>query len=247
MYNFGVAHNTVSKIIHQVCEVLIAEYARELLSTPPQTPEQWKAVAQQFGDRWQLYNSDGALSGKHIAIQGLRWGSSLYYSYKGFHSIVLMALVDADYKFIWAEVGSNGSAGDAQVFKSSELKEVIVKQVLGLPETEAMPNDDRPMPFCIASDDAFTLKTWLMKQYSKRNLSYSERVFHYRLSQGQCIVKYVLDILAHCFRCLHITMLQSTEWQAMCLLACAFIFSSFERIYFPHICTHHVVKCLTFK
>ena len=36
-----------------------------------------------------------------------------------------MALVDADYKFLWVEVGSNGSASDAQVGNAGLLKEFI--------------------------------------------------------------------------------------------------------------------------
>jgi hypothetical protein len=44
-------------------------------------------------------------------------------SYKGFSSIVLMALVDADYKFLWIDVGSDGSSNDASVYYGSELKE----------------------------------------------------------------------------------------------------------------------------
>ena len=34
-----------------------------------------------------------------------------------------MALVDADYKFLWIDVGSDGSTNDASIYKSSELKE----------------------------------------------------------------------------------------------------------------------------
>ena len=36
-----------------------------------------------------------------------------------------MALVNADYKFIWADVGSRGSASDAQIYNNSELKEFV--------------------------------------------------------------------------------------------------------------------------
>ncbi|KAH3694883.1 hypothetical protein DPMN_082325 [Dreissena polymorpha] len=37
--------------------------------------------------------------------------ASLYYNYNDYHSIFIMTLVDADYEFLWAKVGSNGSAG----------------------------------------------------------------------------------------------------------------------------------------
>ncbi len=36
-----------------------------------------------------------------------------------------MALVDADYKFIWIDMGGNDSASNAQIFNSSELRECI--------------------------------------------------------------------------------------------------------------------------
>jgi hypothetical protein len=42
-------------------------------------------------------------------------------NYKGFFSIVLMALVDADYKFLWIDVGSDGSSNDASIYNGSEL------------------------------------------------------------------------------------------------------------------------------
>ena len=120
MYGFRVAHNTISKVVRQVCDAIVAEFSEELIHCPS-TSDEWKNIAKQFGDRWQLHNCVGALDGKHVAIQCPPGAGSLYYNYKGYHSIILMALVDADYKFIWAEVGSNGSAGDAQVFNNSEL------------------------------------------------------------------------------------------------------------------------------
>ena len=55
---------------------------------------------------------------KHVAIKCPRNGGSIYYNYKGYHAIVLMAVVDADYMFIWVEAGSNGSVSDAQIFNS---------------------------------------------------------------------------------------------------------------------------------
>jgi len=47
----------------------------------------------------------------------------MYRKYKGFFSIVLMALVDADYKFLCIDVRSDGSSNDASIYNVSELKE----------------------------------------------------------------------------------------------------------------------------
>ena len=47
------------------------------------------------------------------------------YNYKGFFSIVLLALVDAEYGFLWIDCGSSGSCSNAQIFNRSELREMI--------------------------------------------------------------------------------------------------------------------------
>ena len=99
MHGFRVAHNTISLVVRQVCRAITDEYAQEVISTPT-TPEEWLQIADQFGARWQFHHTLGALDGKHVAIKRPRNGGSKYFNYKGYHSIVLMALVDAEYKFI---------------------------------------------------------------------------------------------------------------------------------------------------
>ena len=70
----------------------------------PHTPEQWKSVAETFSTKWNFHNTLGAIDGKHIAIRCPPNAGSLYYNYKGFHSIVLLAVVDGDYKFIYVGI-----------------------------------------------------------------------------------------------------------------------------------------------
>ncbi len=167
-FNFRVSHSAISAIVYEVCEAIFAEYGEEVIQCPT-TVAQFRPVAQMFSDRWQFHHAIGALDGKHVAIQCPKNGGSLYFNYKKFHSKILMALVDADYKFLWVDVGANGSASDAQVFNDSQLKEAIEDGTMKFPEDDALPGDDRPMPYFIIGDDAFALRTWMMKPYSTRN------------------------------------------------------------------------------
>ena len=113
-----------------------------------------------------------------------------------------MALVDVDYQFIWVDVGAQGCASDCTVFNASELKQVMEDGTVGLPDPAPLPNDDLDMPYFLIGDDAFPLKKWLMKPYSRRNLEDAERIFNYRLSSARRVVENAFGILANRFQCL---------------------------------------------
>ena len=89
---------------------------------------------------------------------------SLYYNYKVFFSIVLMALVDADYHFIYIDVGNYGSNGDSGIFKNSSLGEAFTGQLLDIPGPKRLPGylEGGALPHCIVADEAFPLRMDLM-------------------------------------------------------------------------------------
>ena len=89
---------------------------------------------------------------------------SLYYNYKGFFSIVLMAFVDADYRFIYIDVGNYGSNGDSVIFKNSSLGEAFTGQLLNIPGPKRLPGypEGGALPHCIVADEAFPLRMDLM-------------------------------------------------------------------------------------
>ena len=99
MYGFRVPHNSISIVLREVCQAIIAEYAQEVMPCPV-TEEEWRPVEEKFRNRWNFPHAVGAIDWKHIRITCPANEGSTYFNYKGFYSIVLMALVDGDYKFL---------------------------------------------------------------------------------------------------------------------------------------------------
>ena len=125
---------------------------------------------------------------------------SYFYNYKGQFSIVLLALVDANYKFLMIDVGCNGRISDGGVFKNSSFGKAFNAGRLELPPPIPLPGREKLVPFVIVADDAFPLKENLMKPYSRCSLNRPMRTFNYRLSRARRIVENAFGILANRFR-----------------------------------------------
>lgn len=87
----------------------------------PSSPEEWLSVSEKFDTLWNFPHCLGSMDGKHVVIQSPVNTGSEFFNYKSFFSIVLFALVDADYNFIFVDVGCQGRISDGGVFKNSEL------------------------------------------------------------------------------------------------------------------------------
>ena len=153
----------------------------------PTDPEDWKKIEERFRNRWNVIHAVGALNGKHIVIKKPKKSGSEYFTYKGYFSLVLLALVNADYKFLWVNTGSSGSS-DAQILKCSKLKRRIEKGTLGLPPPEPLGPGGPDLHYSLLGDDAFALMLWLVKPYSRRQLTREERIANYRISRGRRVV-----------------------------------------------------------
>ena len=81
----------------------------------PSTPEEWEEKARDFQEVWNFPHAIGAIDGKHIRVKCPLGGGSEYYNYKGFHSILMLAVADASYKFTYVDLGGKGANSDAQV------------------------------------------------------------------------------------------------------------------------------------
>ena len=121
MYGSCMVHNTTHLILCQCCDAIFDEYSNDITHCR-RTSDQWKAVAAEFSSRWNFHHTLGAIDGNHVANRCPKNGGSLYLSYKVFHWIILFVFVDANYKFMWVDMGANGLGADAQIFDESQLR-----------------------------------------------------------------------------------------------------------------------------
>ena len=205
-YSFRVSKSAISRFVPVVCQAIIDVYMPEVLKCPT-TPEEWKVVADGFSRKWNYHNCCGAIDGKHIAIQKPGNAGSQYYNYKKFHSIILMGVSDANYKFIYVDIGAEGGAGDAGTWYHSTFHAALERNRAGFPPAAPLPDDDRPIPFHLVADDAFALKPWLMKPYSQRGQEDHQKIFSYRLSRARRVVENTFGLLVAVFRIFSTTIL----------------------------------------
>lgn len=91
-------------------------------------------------------------------------------------------------------------------FTFTELKECLKDNSIAFQAADPLPNDDIPTPYIILGDDAFGLRTYLMKPYALRQMTKDQRIFNYRLSRGRRIVENAFGILAQHWQILLTTM-----------------------------------------
>ncbi|KFM78999.1 hypothetical protein X975_00232, partial [Stegodyphus mimosarum] len=101
--------------------------------------KQWLEIERNFYKLWNFPMCVGAMDGKHVKISPPPKSGSLYYNYKGDFSIVLLALVDADLKFLYVDIGTNGRVSDGGVWAKSILKKAIDDNTLNIPEADQLP------------------------------------------------------------------------------------------------------------
>lgn len=127
--------------------------------------ENWLNVADGFSQKWNMPLCIGAIDGKHIRIVRPPNGGSLFFNHKRYHSIILMASYDADYRFTTFDVGAPGSDGDSNTFARSYFgKDILMdNNDLKLPPSAVL--NGHEMSYFLVGDDAFPLTSRIMKPY----------------------------------------------------------------------------------
>lgn len=147
----------------ETCKIITENLLNEMLPKP--TEEMWKSIANDFYTIWNFPNCLGAIDGKHVTIQAPSKSGLLYFNYKKTFSIVLLALVDAHYNFIAVDVGAYGKNSDSGIFEKSNFGKALERDKLSVPRDAVLPGTQNLTPHVIVGDEAFPLKTYLMRPY----------------------------------------------------------------------------------
>nr|CAI5858212.1 unnamed protein product [Callosobruchus analis] len=70
---------------------------------------------------WHFENCLGAMDGKHILIKKPSNSGSYYFNYKGTFSVVLFAIVNANYEFLYVHTGTNGRVSDGGIWNNTGI------------------------------------------------------------------------------------------------------------------------------
>ena len=139
-------------------------------------------------------------------MQAPAHSGSLFFNYKKSHSIVLMAVSNANYEFILVDIGDTGHNSDGGVLANSQLDDIIRGETnRNIPEPEVICGTGKKFPFVFVGDDAFQLRGFqlrvnLLIPYPRETLQREERIYNYRLSRARRIIENCFGIAASRFR-----------------------------------------------
>ena len=125
----------------------------------PKTNDEFKETLVDMDAELQFPYAFATFDGSHLSIKcpsGEQEAMKYYYNFKNFYTVILLGLVDINYRFIWATLGALG-------FQSTSLWDNIAsgKTLSG----QVVEINDLEIPQIFLDDSAFPLQSWMMKSH----------------------------------------------------------------------------------
>lgn len=204
-FQYLLGRKTLRTIIKDTCDALWNGLHNEYMKQP--TEEDWITISNKFERKANFPHCLGAIDGKHIRIVKPSHSGSNFFNYKNFFSLVLMAVVDAEYCFTYINIGSYGKLSDSNVLKSTHFGQELYLDKLTLPKPKplsSMPDSqNQTYPFVFVADEAFALSSNLLRPFPSRTLTTERKIFNYRLSRARRYVECAFGIMSNKWRILH--------------------------------------------
>ena len=134
----------------------------------------------------------------NIIIQALPKNGSTFFNYKKSFIILLLVVCNANYEFTLADIGETGRQSDVGIYNNSKLGMAMDRNLLNIsePATINERSVSKKFPFVFAADEAFALKTFMLRSFHRRNdLKLYELIFNYRVSCARRVIGNTFGIL----------------------------------------------------
>ncbi|XP_029965215.1 protein ANTAGONIST OF LIKE HETEROCHROMATIN PROTEIN 1-like [Salarias fasciatus] len=196
---FDVSRSVACRCVQEFCGAAQRALVPELVGVPDEN--KFRELAAYFESRWGLPHCVGAIDGSHIPIIAPTDFHSDYFNRKGWHSIILQAVVDGEGCFWNAFAGQPESMHDARVLRLSRLWERASQGTL-------FPNHTRDIGGIRAGhymlgDSAYPLQKWLLKPYHDTGrLTAEQHFFNKKFSRARVVVENAFGRLKGRWRCL---------------------------------------------
>ena len=135
-------------------------------------------------------------------------------------------MVNANYEFIYVDVGKQGRMSDSSVFEWTSLHKNLQEKKLNIPTNDETRHN---LNFVLLGDAAFPLHEHILKPYPQNNLTHHKRIFNYRLFRARDVVENAFGLLAARFRVFHTSLAVHPEKINMIVLAACVLHNFLRR------------------
>ncbi|WKX95364.1 hypothetical protein Q1695_012090 [Nippostrongylus brasiliensis] len=190
---------TVMKIVYECCRAIKDELWSDTFPTP--TAADWHLSAEQFRRLWRYPRAVASIDGKHFRCKAPRKSGSSFYNYKGYFSIVLLAIVSGGYRIIAFDVGGKGKNSDSSLFCTSALKPFLEEAKSQFPRGGDL-NGHGHVDYHVLADGGFAQYSWMQTPFRQTEAANDPLKRHYNecFSSARRIVESVFGILSERFR-----------------------------------------------
>jgi len=139
---------TIGNFVRKVCNALWDQLVEEQFPFP--TEESWRAISEGFKNTVHFPNCFGSVDGKYVRVLKYTSSGSMNLNYKYFFSVVLMAVVDSNYRFVYIDVGAYGKYCDSSVFQRTNFYRMLTDGRLNVPQPALIQEgSDVKLPFVL--------------------------------------------------------------------------------------------------